>query len=329
MPEWHLTRLNGRYCITWNEPDGRRRRYRLPATAKTRAEANAIAAARFADFTAPPSSRVADIWEAYRKDKAGRAVLKTMDYTWTALSGPFGEMDGDDITIQNCRDHIAKRRAAGLSDGTIHTELGHLRTVLRWAEAHKMINRAPAIERPMKPDPKTDYLTRHQVSRLIECAHADHIKLAIRLLVGTGARVTAALQLTWDRVDFNRKLIHLRNPFDRERRKGRATVPINDTLLDALKEAYKTADTNFVVEYGGKPILSIKRGIKRAAKDAGILDVSPHVFRHSAAVWMAEAGHAMTEISQYLGHSDSRITERVYSRFSPEHLRKLANSLDI
>lgn len=252
-----------------------------------------------------------------------------MDYTWTALSEPFGEMEGGDITIQNCRDHIAKRRLAGLSDGTIHTELGHLRTVLRWGEAHKMIDKAPAIERPMKPDPKTDYLTKYQVGRMIEVAHADHIKLAIRLLIGTGARVTAALQLTWDRVDFNRRLIHLRNPFDRERRKGRATVPINDTLYEALQLAYKEAETNFVIEYGGKPILSIKRGIKRSAKDAGLTDVSPHVFRHSAAVWMAEAGHAMTEIAQYLGHSDSRITERVYSRFSPEHLRKLANSLDV
>lgn len=326
MPEWRLTRLNGEYCVTWDE-DGRRRRYRLGTTNKS--EAPALAAARFAALSCPPGSTVREIWAAYRRDKEGRSVLKTMDYTWTALEVPFGDLEGDAITIRQCREHIEKRRQAKISDGTIHTELGHLRTVLRWAEAHKMIVKAPAIERPMKPQPRSDYLTRYEVSRLIEAAPADHIKLAIRLLVGTGARVTAALELTWDRVDFQRRLIHLRNPFDRERRKGRATVPVNDGLVDALRAAEKTAQTRFVIEYGGKPIASIKRGIKKAASEAGIPNVSPHVFRHSAAVWMAEAGHSMQEISQYLGHGDSRITERVYARYSPGHLRKLADSLDV
>ncbi len=36
----------------------------------------------------------------------------------------------------------------------------------------------------------------------------------------------------------------------------------------------------------------------------------------------------MEEIAQYLGHDDSRITRRVYARFSPKHLRKAAESLD-
>jgi integrase len=43
---------------------------------------------------------------------------------------------------------------------------------------------------------------------------------------------------------------------------------------------------------------------------------------------MAEAGVPMAEISQYLGHSNVSITERVYARFSPNHLRKAASVLD-
>ncbi|WP_253284257.1 MULTISPECIES: tyrosine-type recombinase/integrase [unclassified Ruegeria] len=57
-------------------------------------------------------------------------------------------------------------------------------------------------------------------------------------------------------------------------------------------------------------------------------DVSPHVLRHTAAVHMAEAGIAMEEIAQFLGHSDSRITASVYARYSPEHLRKAASALE-
>jgi integrase len=43
---------------------------------------------------------------------------------------------------------------------------------------------------------------------------------------------------------------------------------------------------------------------------------------------MAEQGIPMDEIAQYLGHTDPRITYRVYARFSPEHLKKAANALE-
>jgi len=56
--------------------------------------------------------------------------------------------------------------------------------------------------------------------------------------------------------------------------------------------------------------------------------VTPHTLRHTAAVWLAEAGTPMPEIATYLGHSDSRITERVYARFSPGYLRKASKALE-
>jgi integrase len=57
--------------------------------------------------------------------------------------------------------------------------------------------------------------------------------------------------------------------------------------------------------------------------------VTPHDLRHTAAVWMAADGVSMGKIAQYLGHSDSRITEKVYARFAPEHLRDAASALEL
>ncbi|WP_378953032.1 hypothetical protein [Mesorhizobium sp. ANAO-SY3R2] len=37
----------------------------------------------------------------------------------------------------------------------------------------------------------------------------------------------------------------------------------------------------------------------------------------------------MSKIAQYLGHSDSRITERVYARFAPGHMQDAADVLDL
>jgi integrase len=324
-PEWSITKLRGKLALTFQQ-DGRRRRHTL-ATADPR-EAYILAPALYAELTRPTGSKVADLWDAYVREKAGKAIIPTMGYTWKAMKERFGGRNGDQITIEDCRAHTAERRAAKISDGTIHTELGHLRTVLVWAEKNKLIAKAPAIERPAKPDPKDRFLSRDEAQRMLAAAKVPHLRTAIHLMLGTAARVTAILELTWDRVDLDRRLIYLRDPDDKVKRKGRAIVPINNTLLLALKEAKKGAMSEFVVEWAGEPVKSLKRGIATAANAAGVEEVSAHVFRHTAAVWMAEAGVAMEEISQYLGHASAEITRRVYARYSPDYLRKAASALE-
>lgn len=326
MSDWRLTRLRGEYCLTWYEGDIRRR-YRL-GTSDAK-EAARRAPARYAELTRPRGSTVSDLWEGYVLDMEGRAVVGTMKHTWKALRDRFGPTEAEAVSIADCRAHTDARRKAGIKDGTIHTELGHLRMVLLWAKRNKLINSVPDIERPSKPEPKDAYLTRGEVSGMLAASISPHIVLAILLLIGTGARIAAALQLTWDRVDFERRMIQLRNPFDKAKRKGRATVPMNDTLFKALQTSHKVALSPFVIEWGGMPVKSIKRGLKAAGTAIGRPDVSPHMLRHSAAVWLAEDGHSMDEISQFMGHGDSKITARVYARYSPTHLRKLADSLEI
>lgn len=329
MPEWRLTRLNGEYCLTWPDPTvpAGRRRYRLGTTDAK--EAARLAPSRYAQLTRPLGKTVKDLWDGYVSDMAGRAVTETMRFTWRALQDRFGPLDADRVTVADCRAHTEERRSAGIGDGTIHTELGHLRMVLLWGVKHGLIDQAPHIERPAKPEPRDSYLTRDEVRGLIESANAPHVALAIRLLIGTGARNEAALQLTWDRVDFERGMIQLRNPFDKARRKGRATVPMNDSLRNELLEAHKGAQTPFVIEWAGAPVKSIKKGLKAAGMAIKRPDVSPHMLRHSAAVWLAEDGHSMWEISEFLGHNDVKTTTRIYAKFSPTHLRKLADSLSV
>lgn len=326
MPGWRITRLRGQFALTFDER-GKRRRYSL-GTGDAR-EAQRLAPALYAELTRPSGVTVADLWKGYELDKQGRAVLNTMRHTWKALAPHFATRDGDRITIDECRAYTAARLKAGKSPGSIHTELGHLRTVLVWAQKRRLISHAPHIERPPKPDPKDRHLSRAEARRLLDAAALPHVRLAMHLMLATAARVSAVLDLTWDRVDMNRRVIHLRDPSDKTRRKGRATVPINDTLLAVLQEAKKGALSDYVVEWGGERVLSIKRSIATAAEKAGVAGVSPHVFRHTAAVWMAEAGIDMAEIAQYLGHSTPSITYRVYARYSPTHLRKAANALEM
>lgn len=331
MPEWRITKLRGELALTFDQ-NGKRRRLTLGTNDPSKAYL--IAPALYAEVTRPEGRTVRDLWQAYTSDKAGKAVLETMSHTWKALEARFGDRHGESITKEDCREHIKQRRnevwqGRKLSDGTIHTELGHLRTVLKWAASNKLIAYAPEIERPTKPEAKDRHLTRDEVARILAAAKTPHLRLAIILMVATAARVTALLELKWERVDFTRKLIHLRDPEDPMIRKGRAIVPINSSLMAALRDAKRGAMSDYVIEWAGDPIKSLKRGIATAAKEAGLEDVSAHVFRHTAAVWLAEAGRPMEEIAQYLGHSNPSITRRVYARYSPDYLRQSADALEI
>jgi excisionase family DNA binding protein len=291
-------------------------------------EAERLAPALFSELTRPKGKTVEALWQAYTADKAGRAVIGTMAHTWKALRDRFGPIPGDAITIEDCRAHTAARRTAGIKDGTIHTELGHLRMVLVWAERHRLIERASHIERPSKPKPKEAHLTREEAKRLIAAAGLPHIRLFIILALGTGARSAALLDLTWDRCDFDRGLIDLRNPSITTPHKGRAIVPMNRTVRAALLESQAGALTPHVIEWAGQRVGSVKKGLSAAARRAKLQPVSPHMLRHSAAVHMAEAGVPMEEIAQYLGHSDVAVTRNVYARFSPHHLRTAAAALE-
>lgn len=262
--------------------------------------------------------------EAYLTDRDHTAAspMRIRD-AWKKLGPFFGNLRPDQVDRLQCRAYRTKRLGDGVRDGTIRTELQYLRAGLQFND-----HRTPAvIELPKKPPPKDRNLTFAEYAKLLKAAETyNHLALFIRLGAATAGRPQAILQLTWKQVDFERGIITLGD--GTRRVKGRATVPIkDDALKDALLEAKEGALTDYVIEWGGRRVKSIKKGFATAAKEAGFTDVTPYVLRHSAAVWMAEAGVPMAEIAQYLGHEDSQITERVYARFGPEYLRRAAKAL--
>jgi integrase len=208
-----------------------------------------------------------------------------------------------------------------VGDGTIRRELSVLRAALRWQDP----NTKAVVALPPAAPPKDRYLTTSEFQSLLAAAQASHVKLFIVLALATAARKEALLTLTWDRVDLSRGIINLGRGV---RQKGRAVVPVNDFAREWLQKAQAAAVSDFVIEWAGGAVASIRTGFDAACAKAGFTDVTPHVLRHTAAVWMAEAGVRMSEIAQYLGHRDSRTTERVYARYSPEYLQTAAAALD-
>lgn len=322
-----IGRLRGGFCVYWDDPEtGRRRRFQLAA--RTRAEAEAEARDRYLkEVAGHRGPTVAGIWAAYIDHLGAKPTAKTMGYTGKPVLAHFGHLRPDQIQIADSRAYVAKRKAEGRKPGTIWTELGHLRSALHWGEKMGLIDRMPPLELPSKPDSKVTPLKDEEIQRLLDACLAPHIRLAVILLLTTGARVSAVLDLTWDRVDFDTGVIDLRLP-DGVTRKGRAAVPMNRMARAALEAAYPARLTDYVVEWAGDRVKSIRTGYKAALHRAQLGSVNIHQIRHTVAVRMLSAGMPIEKVSQFLGHSNTAITYKTYARFMPDHMADAAEVLN-
>jgi integrase len=271
------------------------------------------------------ATTVTEMYEDYHADRGhALASRETLGFAWKRLKPIFGHLRPDQVTRALTRAYALKETRRGVGPSSIRRDLGVLGAIVRYND-----KQSPAvIELPPAPPPKTHHLTREEYRSLRDAAQKiPHLYVFVVLAYTTAGRAGAILELTWDRVDFERRLIALGSG---ERRvKGRATVPMTGGCHVALTEARRSSLSDYVVEYAGRRVRSVKRAFKAAVERAGLdPSTSPHVLRHSAAVHMAESGVPMAEIAQYLGHSSESVTYRVYARFSPDHLRKAAGALE-
>lgn len=272
----------------------------------------------------PETDRVSDLWRLYLADrrKDGRDVSRQED-AWKHLGRFFGERLGEDVDKDSCRQYAALRNRFGAAPSTIRTELEYLRACLnlRYGRGH---NR---VWLPSGSPPRDRYLTREELEQLLKKITTPHVRLFVILAITTGARMGAILELKWDQVDFKHRTINFNAAGREQNNKRRPEVPLNARAYDALEEAARGALTDSVIEWDGAPVKSIKKAIRMAAARSGV-PCSPHVFRHTAGVWMAQADVPMQKISQFLGHTSTRVTEGSYARYSPSFMKDAAAALE-
>lgn len=321
MPEYRLVRHRGRFSLAYNEPGQGRVRIALGTDDRGTAEARARDIWR--GRTTAPSDKVADLWPVYVADRLLEVSRKDrFDSLWKALAPHFGHRLGKAISREDCRAYHQARKRAGMANSTVRTELEFLRACLRFHYK----DAAPSIWLPPESKPRDRYLNQGELERLLEKIETPHVRLFVILAVVTGARMSALLDLTWDRVDLDVETVDL-NPAGREiTNKRRTTVKLNSKAVEALKEARAGALTDHVVEYAGQPVKSVKKAIRAAAARAKV-PCSPHVFRHTSGVWMANGDVPMEKIAQRLG-TTVRIAEKHYARFSPSYQKDAAEALD-
>lgn len=327
----------GQFYVFWT--DGRRSKRKSMGT-KNEADAKA----RFAQWLLLDGQEigqeveftVTELWSVYSA-KHSVAAPNALRFAWANLQPHFGALASAAID-QDIVDDYGRLRMLGrigrpAKFSTIRRELAALRACLNWCSEPKRkllsARQLPDFDLPPEGEPRDRWLHTWETQKLLTAART--LRAGSRLSRGerflwlaleTGARKTALLELTWDRVDFETNVIHLNVPGRIATKKRRADVPISASLRPVLVRAYEERTGPLVLDHQS----GIWKTIKAIAEKAGVADVSPNVLRHTAATHMARRGVPLWKIAKILGNSLVMV-EKVYAKHCPDDLREAVDMI--
>ena len=222
--------------------------------------------------------------------------------------------------------HLVQQRKLAPSTVEIH------RAALKFLYV-KTLHRAwfdESIPRARKRQRLPAVLSAEEVTRILD--HTTNIKhwVMIATFYATGLRCNELRNLKISDIDSQRMVIHVREA------KGGIPrdIALSPALLERLRVYWrrsKPKDWLFPSKMRPQQMMerkSIRFACHVAARRAGIdKPVTPHVFRHSFATHMLEAGADLRTIQILLGHADIQTTAR-YLRVSTRRLQAAPSPFD-
>jgi integrase len=221
------------------------------------------------------------------------------------------------------------RRSAEVSAFTVCNELGCLRHVLNLGKRWGDLDTVPVITLPKKPKGRERFLSRDEITRLLEACDASanpYLGAMVRIAINTGMRRGELLTLRWEQVNLSTSTITLYRTKSGEPR----AVPINAAVYDALvalvpAQARRQGPV-FPREDGGT-WRDVRRPFLAALESAGIDGFRWHDLRHTCASWLVMQGRTLRDVQEMLGHGDLRMSMK-YAHLSAAHKRAAVDALD-
>ena len=127
------------------------------------------------------------------------------------------------------------------------------------------------------------------------------------------------MSLKWIDINFNNSIIYLRSSVTKSKKNKQ--IPLDAELLEKFRELKKKTKSQYVFcDNDGRELKNIRHAFEVALKKANITDFRFHDLRHTFASQMVMAGIDIRTVSELMGHSTIRMTEK-YSHLSPNHKR--------
>ncbi len=191
------------------------------------------------------------------------------------------------------------------------------------------------VAKPREPRGRVRFLSDDERGRLLracESSTSAYLYPIVVLALSTGMRRGEIMNLTWDRVDIQRRLVILRAD-DTKTGEARA-VPIVGLAHDILSQIAQERTGKDTLVFPAPPVsgqperpLDIQSAWMRALRVAEIEDFRFHDLRHSAASYLAMNGASLAEIADVLGHKTVQMAKR-YSHLTDAHTTGIVEKMN-
>ncbi len=197
-----------------------------------------------------------------------------------------------------------------------------------------MDNPTEKIESPHVEKTLPDYLTVQELEKLFNSISENdpyelRDKSIFELLYSCGLRISEAIELEHDSIDFENSFIKITGKGNKER-----LVPIGKEAIRLLKK-YKSHSREAILGNRESEFLFIsKKGSKLNRKSVWRLlknyvartkikkNITPHTLRHSFATHLIENGADLRSVQELLGHMDISTTQ-VYTHLAKKKLQEI------
>lgn len=270
------------------------------------------------------------------KDYLEQHAVKLRSYgSVVILLRYWQEFWGEAATVADVRSVIRQEEfrtelfKKGLAINSVNRTLEAGRAAITRAYKRNVILYKPYIEvLPYeRGKPKGRPLTVEEIGKLYTQA-ADHMRLFMILMLGTGARNEAICHLEWSQIDFESGLIHLNPEGRKQTSKRRPVVRMTPFVKEQLSKFNNREGR--VLTFRGKSFNTAHQGIEKARWRAEMKgNITPYSFRHTVARWLRKEGVSPWEVGAQLGHKmpGYNITE-MYASASPDYLEKSAAAIE-
>lgn len=296
-------------------------------------------------------SQIADLWKEEKRQFVKKSTFAAYSLiVETHLQPAFGNLTA--VTEKDVQDFVLQKLNGGLSQKTIKDMLIVLRMILKFGAKKNYCVYAPIdvifpTDRERQELEVLSIANQKKIMRFVE-DNFTFRNLGIFICLSTGIRIGEICALTWDDIDTENGVIHIRKTIQRIyiRENGirhtelmidtpkTATsirdIPMTKDLLSVLKPLRKIVnDSFFVLTNDSMPTepRTYRNYYKKLLVKLDIPPIKFHGLRHSFATRCIESHCDYKTVSVILGHSNISTTLNLYVHPNYEQKKKCIDKM--
>ena len=171
-------------------------------------------------------------------------------------------------------------------------------------------------------------LSRSEIEKILEATENTKHKLLLSLAYGAGLRVSEAISLKAQDIDFHELTIHIKQAKGKKDRISVFPEKLSADIQNLIAGKEKN-DFVFSSERGGKlTTRTAQKVFENSFKKSGVKkDATFHSLRHSFATHLLENGVDVRYVQELLGHQNIRTTQ-LYTQVTNPKLKNVKSPLE-